>query len=251
MHGLAQGDAGAFPAAADTGEEPLGILVVGVELAQAAKELGGDGDFACLAVFGLGNVDDEALAIDVAGLDGERFVQAQSALIDDGAKGTIAPVAEGAKELGDFIAGENVGQRLLALDVDFFPDVPVEAEVVAVKGAQSADGLIDGGRSELAVALKVDQEVEHALRWKRGEILSGEVTVELEDPAVVNVTAVLGETFKLDEAGEVLIPRSRRECVYLFFISVIRLAAHVTPFNSESRSRRVSGSVQQDSLSNR
>jgi hypothetical protein len=48
----------------------------------------------------------------------------------------------------------------------------------------------------------------------------------------------LGEPFELDETGEVLIPRSRCECVYLFFISEIRLAAHVTPFNVVSCNRR-------------
>lgn len=173
---MAQGDAGVFPKAAHTGEEPFGVFMAGVELAQAGKELGGDGNFARLAVFGLGNVDDEALAVDVFGLDGERFVEAQAALIDDGAKGTVTTVAEGAKELGDFVAGEDVRQRLLALDVDLFPDVPVEAEVVAVERAQAADGLIERGGGELALVLKMDEEVEHALRGKHGEILIGEVT---------------------------------------------------------------------------
>ena len=95
---------GAVPTAADSGKEPLGILMAGVELAQASEQLGGDGNFARFAVFGFGNVDDEALAVDVTGLDGERFAQAQSALIDDGAEGPVATVAEGAKELGDFVA---------------------------------------------------------------------------------------------------------------------------------------------------
>ena len=148
----------------------------GVELAQAGKELGGDGNFTRLAGFGLEDVDDEALAVDVPGLDGECFVEAQSGLIDHGAKSTIAAVAESAKELGDFVAGEDVGQRLFALDVDLFPNVPVEAEVVAVEGAQAADGLIEGGGGELPFVLKVDEEVEHAVRGKRGEILIGEVT---------------------------------------------------------------------------
>jgi hypothetical protein len=84
----------------------------------------------------------------------------------------------------------------------------------------------------------VDEEVEHARRRECGEIFVREVSVELEDPAMVAVTAALREAFELDEAGEVLIPRSRRECVYLFFICAIRLTARVTPFNAESRNRR-------------
>lgn len=199
---------GAVPTTADSGKEPLGILMAGVELAQATEQLGGDGNFAGFAVFGLGNVDDEALAVDVAGLDGEGFAQAQSALIDDGAEGSVASVAEGAQEQGDLSAGEDVGKRLFALDVDFFPDVPIKSEVVAVEGAQPADGLVEGGRSELAIVLEVDEEVEHA-HWREcGEIFVREVLVELEDPAMVAVTAALGEAFELDEAGEVLIPRS-------------------------------------------
>lgn len=127
-------------------------------------------------VFGFGNVNDQALAVDVFGLDGECFAESQAALIDDGAEGTVATVAEGAKKLDDFIAGEDVGQRLFALDMDFFPNVPVESEVVAVKGAQAADGLIERGGGELALVLEVDKEVENVLRGKRGEILIGEVT---------------------------------------------------------------------------
>lgn len=49
-------------------------------------------------VFGLGNVDDEALAIDVARLDGEGFAQPQAALIDDGEKGAVTTVVEGPQE---------------------------------------------------------------------------------------------------------------------------------------------------------
>lgn len=238
MQGLAQAFVGAVPAAADAGEEPLGIFVAGVELAQAGEELGGDGNFAGFAVFGVGDVDDEALAVDVAGLDGEGFTQAQSALIDDGKEGAVAAVAEGAQEQRDLGAGEDVRKRLFALDADLFPDVPVEAEMVPVEGAQTADGLVEGGGGELAVVLEVDEEVEHARRGQCGEIFVRNVTVELEDPAMVAVTAALGEAFKLDETGEVLIPGSRCECGYLFFICVIRLTAHVTPFNSGSRNRR-------------
>jgi len=54
----------------------LGVFVAGIELAQAGEESGGDGNFARLVVFGFGNVDDEALAVDVAGFDGERLAEA-------------------------------------------------------------------------------------------------------------------------------------------------------------------------------
>ena len=216
MHGLAQGDVRCVPAAAHAGEEPLGILVAGVEPAQAGEELGSDGNFARLVVFGFGNVDDQTLAVDVAGFDGERLADAQPALIQDGEEGPVAPVAESPQEQGDLITGQHVGQRFLALDVDLFPDVPVEPEVVAVKGAQAADGLVESGRREFALVLEVDEEVEHARRGQRGQVGFPEMCAELADPGVVIDAAALGEAFQLDEAGEVLIPVSRRECVIFF-----------------------------------
>lgn len=188
----------------------------GIELAQAAEEFGSDGNFACLVVLGLGDVNDESFAVDVTGLDGECLADAQAALIEDGEEGPVAPVVEGSQQQGNLVTSQDVGKRFLAFDVDLFPNIPVEPEVVAVKGAQSADGLIDGGRRKLAVVLEVDEEIEHAGRWQIGKLVIRVVGVELMDPAVVALPAPLGETFELDEAGEVLIPRSRRECVIFF-----------------------------------
>lgn len=176
VHGLAQGDAGGVPSTAHAGKEPFAVLVAGVELAQTGEKPGSDGNFARLAILALGNVNDEPLAVDVAGLDGEGLAEAQSALIDDGAEGAVAPVAEGSQEQGDLVAGENVGERFVALDVDLLPDVPFQPEVVAVEAAQCADGLVEGGGSELALVLEVHEEVEHPRRGQRGEILGGEMT---------------------------------------------------------------------------
>jgi hypothetical protein len=74
----------------------------------------------------------------------------------------------------------------------------------------------NGGRRELAVVLEVDEEIEHTGRWQIGKLVLRVVAVELMNPAVVTLSVPLGETFELDEAGEVLIPRSRRECVISF-----------------------------------
>lgn len=191
MHGLAQGGAGAVPTATHAREEPFGVFVARVELAQAGEEFGGDGNFARLVVFGLGNVDDEPLAVDVAGFDGKCLADAQPALIDDGAECAVATVAKGPQEQGDLVAGEDVGKRFLALDVDLFPDVPVEAEVVAVKGTQTANGLVERGGGQFALILEVDEEIEHARRGQRGEILIREMTAELADPAVITQAAPL------------------------------------------------------------
>lgn len=47
-----------------------------------------------------------------------------------------------------------------AADFDLGPDLPFEAEVIAVKGAQGADGLVDGGAFEVAFGLEVEEEAE-------------------------------------------------------------------------------------------
>jgi hypothetical protein len=131
-----------------------------------------------------------------------------------------------------------VGQWLDALDFDFCPDFPSLAEVVAVKSAQGADGLVEGGSGELAVGLEVDEEVENLAWFEIRERSVGEMIGELRGPAEVSCNGAAAQSFELDEAEVVLIPRSRRECVYLFFICVIRVTARVTSFNAESRSRR-------------
>ena len=183
VEGLLQGDAGAFPAASGRGEEPVGIAVPGPEAAQADEELGADRDFAGLAALGVVDAQDEACAVDVLGADVEGFAQAQAALIDEGEVGAVTTVAEGAQELGDFLAGEDVGQWLDALDFDFRPDFPRLAEMVAVKGAQGADSLVEGGAGELAVGLKVDEEVKDLGRFKSREGCAGEMIGKLGGPA--------------------------------------------------------------------
>ena|GEM_PF-3593333 len=147
----------------------------GPEAAQADEELGADRDLTWLAALGVGDAQDEAFAVDVFRADMKGFAQAQAALIDEGEVGAVAAVAKGAQEFGDFLAGEDVGQWLDALDFDFRPDFPGLAEVVAVEGAQGADGLVEGGAGELAVGLEVDEEVEDLGRFEIRERGAGEM----------------------------------------------------------------------------
>jgi hypothetical protein len=74
-------------------------------------------------------------------------------------------------------------------------------------------GFSNGGRSG---AYDVNVEVEHARRWGCGKIDLAEEYRKMADPAVVAVASFLGDAFELDEAGEVQIPRGRRECVIFF-----------------------------------
>jgi hypothetical protein len=113
-----------------------------------------------LPPFGVEDAQDVALAVDVLGADVERLAHAQAALVNEGEVGAVAAVAEGAQQLGDLASGEDVGQGILALDLDLRPDFPGLSEMIAVKGAQGADGLVEGGGGELALGLEVDEEVE-------------------------------------------------------------------------------------------
>ena len=259
VEGLLQGDAGAFPAAAGRGEEPVGIAVPGPEDAQTGKQLGADRNFARLAALGVGDAQDQARAVDVLGPDMQRLAQAQAALIDEGEVGAVTAVAEGAQELGDFLAGEHVGQRLDALDIDFRPDLPVLAEVVAVKRAQGTDGLVEGGAGELAFGLEVDEEVEDAGRFEVRQRSAGEVIGKLGGPAEVGLDGAPAQAFEMDEAEVVLIPiggdkTAASGCA--FFSWRTNCAGLATPdeYREHGRPREGksprSGSVQQDAPSN-
>lgn len=206
LHRFLDGQAGTLPTATDAGKEPLVIAMVGPELAEAFEHPRRDGDFAGFVDLGLADHDDESLAFDIGGLDADRFVQAQSALIDEGAVGAKADIAEGAQETMDLHPGEDFGEGLVAFDVDLLPDVPIDAEVIAVEGPQGTHRLIHRTGPKLPLVLKVDEEVEHALGCELREIVLRVVVGELMNPAVVGLATALGEAFELDKTGEVLIP---------------------------------------------
>lgn len=157
-----------------------------------------------------------ALAIDVLGPDVECFGHSQAALIDNGEVGAVATVVKSPEELADFPAGEDVWQGFLALDLDLCPDFPALAEVIAIEGAQGADGLVEGGTGEFSVGLKVEQKVEDLPRTEVGKPLIGMVLSKLRHPAQVGFDGALAQPFELDETAIILIPRLRSEWVVFF-----------------------------------
>ena len=216
VEGLLKGEVRAFPATPGCGEEPVGVAVPLPELAQPHDEGGTQRDFARLAAFGVSDPQDVAAAVDVLGADVEGLAHAQAAVIDKGEVGFVTVVPKGAQELGDFLAGEDVGQRLLAADPDLAPDLPGFSEVVAVEGAQGADGLVEGGTGELALGLEVEEEIENLTRCEGRELLSGEVVGELGDPAEIGFNGASAQPFELDEGAVVFIPSGGCECVVFF-----------------------------------
>lgn len=161
-----------------------------------------------MSAFGVapGDSEGEGLSVDVGGSDVEGFVESQSALVDGGEESAVSTVAESAKELADFLTREDVREGFFALDFDLAPDLPFEVEVIPVEGAQGANSLVDGGGSELAFCLKMDEEVENRPTLEIGEMLVGIVRGELLDPAEVSLSGALAQSFELDKAGEFLIP---------------------------------------------
>jgi len=65
--------------------------------AEAPEQLGSDGNFSLITALALDDADHEALAVDVFGLDCQRFAHAQTALIDDGEVSAVAAIAESAE----------------------------------------------------------------------------------------------------------------------------------------------------------
>ena len=51
--------------------------------------------------------------------------------------------------------------------------------MVAVKGAQGADGLVEGGAGELAVSLEVDEEIENLVGFEIRERSGGKMIGQL------------------------------------------------------------------------
>ena len=127
-------------------------------------------------------------------------------MVDEGEVGAVAAVAEGAQEEGDFVAGQDVRKGFFAFDFDLGPDLPFEAEVVAVKGAKSADGLVDGGASEVTSGLEVEEEVEDLSALESGQVLIRMVVGKLPDPTEVGFDGALAEPFELGKARVLLIP---------------------------------------------
>ena len=197
-----------FPTATGGGKEPIGVAMPFPKGAEALEQFGRDWNVAFVSAFGMASGDSvgEDLSVDVGGSDVKGFAESQTALVDGGEESPATTVAEGAKELADFLSCEDMREGPFAFDFDLTPDLPFEVEVISIEGAQGANGLVDGGGGEVAFCLKTDQEVENLAALECGKILVGIVRGELLDPAEVSFGGTFAQAFELDKAGEILIP---------------------------------------------
>jgi hypothetical protein len=163
VEGLLEWDAGASPAATGCGEEPFGIAMPLPEGAKLEEEFGRDGDVSFASSFCVfcGDTQGEHFAINVGGFEVEGFGKTKPALIDGGEECPVSAVTKCREKQDDFLAGEDVGQWFFTAYFDLRPDLPAEVEVIAVEGAQGADGLVDSAPCEISLGLKVEEEVEN------------------------------------------------------------------------------------------
>ena len=87
--------------------------------AKSVDQGGADGDVTGLAAFGVFDAEDVASGVDVFWPDVEGFAHAQAAVVNEGEVGAVAVVVEGGEEFGDFFAGEDVREGLVADDFYF------------------------------------------------------------------------------------------------------------------------------------
>jgi hypothetical protein len=147
-------------------------------------------------------------AVDVFGLDAGGLAEAHAGVVDGGEEGAEAGVAEGAQQQFDLAAGEHMGQRFLAGDLDLLPDVPAALEVAVVEVAQAAERLVDGAACEAApvLGLEVDEEVEDVVGGEVGGVLPRVVAGDLARPVEVDVAGPFRDPYELDIAPKLGIP---------------------------------------------
>jgi len=207
--GLRQRGSGALPPASRRGEEPHGVAMDLPEGSEALDERVRDGNLAVLAALASDDADDAARGVDVAGFEVDDLTEAQAAVIHQYEDGEETTLADRAEEAGDLLAAEDVGELLVAADLDLAPALPLATEVVAVEGAQGADGLVDGGVLQLPLQPQGDEEVEDFVLAELGGIAVGVGLVELAHPAEVGGTGAWREPTEIDVAFEVAPPLLR------------------------------------------
>ena len=78
--------------------------------------------------------------------------------------------------------------------------------MIAVKGAQRADGLVERRAGKPPLRLKVAEEAEHLAGVEIRKCGSGVMVGELVSPAEVGFYGALAQPFELDEGGVMLVP---------------------------------------------
>lgn len=92
------------------------------------------------------------------------------------------------------------------MNLDLLPDPPLVPQMIAIEITQGINGLIDGRTLEVSLGFEVKEKLEDFLATQIRNMFIWIMTSELFDPAQVGTTGRVPETFKVDKAGELLIP---------------------------------------------
>ncbi len=144
-----------------------------------------------------------ALRVEMGDLDAAGLADSQTTVINEREDGAEAGDAHAGEQGAHFGAGQNAGQRRGAFDFDLVPASPVVAlQVVAVKGAQGADALVEGAALVALDLLDVKKEGEDLFLPQQRS--AGDVVMlgDASDPGEVSLQGAGAQAFEVEETGE-------------------------------------------------
>ena len=139
------------------GEEPRLGPAHAPPVAQDLQQLGRQHHVAVLLAFALLDADDHPLAVDVGGLQMNRFRDAQAGGIAGGQDGAMLEVGDAAEELQDFLGTEDDGQLLRLLGSGMTSSSAQSLlERHLVEETQRRDGDVDRAGRQLLLVGQID-----------------------------------------------------------------------------------------------
>ena len=177
-------------------EQPLRVAVRRPVLPEHRQGAAGQRHVAVLGPLAAAHVHQHPLAIDVADLQMQPFLEPKSQRVDRPEIGPVVGRADGRDEPPHLIDREHVGEPLLVADAEPLECRPVAGRGVGVEELDAAVGDHERRGGELAVVLEVEEVVADLLLAEpvgRGV----EVVGELPDGAEVGLLGALAEAGQL------------------------------------------------------
>ena len=142
----------------------------------------------------------------------------------DGEQRPEAPFPDGVQEGRHFLAADDVGQQLLAVELDILPTLPLSAQMVAVERAHGAQRLVDRRVFQLQIRLQMNQKFEDLPLAKPLDRIGLIELAQAHCPSEVRFAGAGLQISKLDKGIKVLVPRLRGDvgvnrCVFFVCIS--------------------------------
>ncbi len=189
---LAHGGVAARGGGVRAGEEPSGVAVgapVGAQQRQAAL---GQGDVAVLVALGVAEVQQLALAVDVADLQADAFLQPQPAGVDGGQADAIRRAVHTGQDLTDLGGTKHRRQFLLVGRADQVEGGPVAPQGVLEEELDAAQRQGRGAAGDVLDVVEVEEVLAEVLF---ADLVGGLAAVgdELADGADVGLLRLGGQ----------------------------------------------------------